>query len=659
MTDASTLVSVVLTGGLQLYRGDQPQSLPSSRKTRALLVWLWLNPGVHRRERLASLLWPASDDPRAGLRWSLNKLRPLLGELLRADRDTVELRREATGDDPEACLARLEHGEPGVSADLDSLLAHLERGYLLGLDCDDCADYELWLETERARMREIHARLLLRASELAAEPARRSEYLRRLLTLKPGDVDAGLRLMETELSQSGVEVAQQQMEKLRERMRRAGLDDEPLLRGWRRLSAAAMAASPARSSDSQSDSRDSGQGLSLPGKPSLAVLPFENLGEPAVDTLSRGIGADLVTRLSRVGGLFVIARASSMRFSPRSLAPSEIGRRLGVRYLIHGSVLLRGQRLRVNVELMDAESGRDVWVDTIDAALDDLFLLQEQIADTIVSAVEPEIERAEYERARLKQPDSLDAWENYHLAMWHSFRFTGADTERAAAYLERALALDPHFCRAHAALSLVHFSRAFLDSCENPGREIERAIVCAETSLSLDGRDAMAHWSLGRARFLNRDHDQALASLERAIEANPNYAQGHYARGFVGVHAGIPDLALGELDHAQRLSPYDPLLFAMKSSRALSLIMQERFAEAADWSVKGTLEPNAHYHIHAIAAACLELKGDRAAAAEQIATALARHPGYGRETFFRSFPYKFARHRDVISDALERVGLPA
>ena len=150
--------------------------------------------------------------------------------------------------------------------------------------------------------------------------------------------------------------------------------------------------------------------------------------------------------------------------------------------------------------------------------------------------------------------------------------------------------------------------------------------------------------------------DVIIITKKENYESNPNYAQGHYAMGFIGTHAGVPG-ALPELDIARRLSPYDPLLFAMESSRALNLVTQEKYHEAAHWAVRATVEPNAHFHIYAIAAACLELDGRHEEAGHYARLAQQKHPGYTRKVFFRSFPYKLAHHRQRIYDALGRAGL--
>ena len=655
MTNTSLSIQIKLLGGLAVSVDGQTRELPASRKCRGLLAWMLSNAGPHRRETLCELLWSDTDDPRAGLRWALTKLRPLLGDALVTDRHTVWVDRGALSVD----LLQLEQGLSSAAGaspdDLQRWESRLREGYFPGLDCDGNPAFGQWLATERTRLQELHLNLLKRLRN-TAEPdsAVALAYARRRVGVDPLDVEANLDLCACLLVQEGIASARKHLESARSHLRRAQLDDANLLAGWLRLSGE-HALSYQRASASAQPTPSLPE-PALPPKPSVAVLGFEDIGEPNV--LSVGMTADLISRLSRLGGLFVIARASSTRFDPATSSFPEIGSRLGVRYLVHGAVQQHRQQIRLRVQLVEASQSRQIWSEVYDRSRDDLFLLQDELTGAIVSAIEPEIERAEYARANLKPPESLDAWENYHMALWHSFRFTAQDTERASVFLKRALEQDPGFSRAHAAMSLAHFSRAFLNASDDIDRDISRALAYAEQSVGLDVRDAMGHWSLGRAQFLLRQHDLALDSLDRALQVNPNYAQGHYARGFVGYHAGEDEQILRELDIAQRLSPFDPLMFAITSSRALTMSVHGDLEEAARWAVSATLQPNAHFHIFAVAAICLELAGQREQASQQLAKALQRHPGYSREVFFRSFPHKQEERRQVMDDALRRLGLP-
>jgi TolB-like protein len=337
--------------------------------------------------------------------------------------------------------------------------------------------------------------------------------------------------------------------------------------------------------------------VALPSRPSLAVLTFQDIGKNPHGILAEGLTSDLISRLSRLGGIFVIARASSSRFSPLQFPVADIGQHLGVRYLVHGTTQSYNGRIKINVVLLEAATSREIGSEYFESPLDDLFLIQDEIANTVTSSIEPEIERAEFERA-------------------------------------------------------------FLNTTPDPSRNIELALEYAQHSLHLDSRDAMGHWSLGRALFLDNQHDLGLASVDRSVQANANYAQGHYARGFIGIHCGQPVDAAPNLATAQRLSPFDPLLFAMKSSQALSFMMQGEYELAASWGVSATIEPNAHYHIYAVAGACLQLAGRHSEAKRNIEIACKRHEGYSRKKFFESFPYKMRSHHQIISKALADAGLP-
>lgn len=167
----------------------------------------------------------------------------------------------------------------------------------------------------------------------------------------------------------------------------------------------------------------------------------------------------------------------------------------------------------------------------------------------------------------------------------------------------------------------------------------------------------MGHWSLGRALFLNREHDFALESIATLLKTNPNYAQGHYAQGFIGAHSGVASKTFNDLDKAIRLSPFDPLLFAMKSSRAISLIAQNKYEEAAHWGGIATQETNAHFHIYAIAAASHELNGNHQEAKRYIAIAKKKHPKYSQKIFFQGFPYKLKSEQATVAQALMNAGL--
>lgn len=642
--------------GLRVVRDGVERPLPNSRKTRALLALLACEPRVHRRQTLCDLLWPETADPRAGLRWSLSKLREVLaldgGSCVVGDRDGVRLDWQKVSCDVVELAELLEDADADTAL-LQQYVHAIDPDGLRDLGAGTSTEFELWLESQGENIRRLYQRLL---SELMVRlhdsPREQLAIARLCLANDPLNLESNVQLLTLVAEQEGRREAQAVLENMRKRFQQAGLPDHDLVAAWRGVSGPAVAHIVDHPSTADAPPV-------LPQKPSVAVLGFDDLGGHAGgDVLAQGLAVDINSRLAQLSGLFVIAHASASRFSLREADAMSISQRLGVRYLIHGSTRRLDQRLRVTVELIDAGAGANIWSDHFDRPLDDMFLVQDDITNAIVAAVEPEIERAEMERCRLTATENLDAWECYHRAMWHGFRFTAKDNAAATALLQRALQQDPRFARAHAALSFTHFSRAFLDASDDPADDVRQALHLARQSVSLDVRDAMGHWALGRGLFLSKQHDEALAAINRSLAANPNFAQGRYARGFVGVHAGAVDQALPDLQMAQRLSPFDPLLFAMKSSRAIGLAVEGRVDEAAAWSMQATFEPNAHFHIYAIAAACLELAGRSDEARKHMNRALDRHPKYTIAVFERSFPHRLERHRTLMSDALLRAGLP-
>ena len=316
----------------------------------------------------------------------------------------------------------------------------------------------------------------------------------------------------------------------------------------------------------------------------------------------------MITRLAKLRSLFVIAQGTVFALHERRIGPEEAGRMLNVDYVVSGSVRRQGKRLTVMVELAETRTARIVWAETFDHKLDDAFLVLDEIGNRIVASIASEIETSERNRAVLKPPNSLDAWEAHHRGLWHMYRFNKPDNEQARHFFEMAVRLDPTFARAYAGLSFTHFQNAFQGWAKREP-EIDRAFDAAGQSLMVDDRDPAAHWAMGRALWLRGRQDQSIIELEQTIDLSPNFALGHYTLAFVHSQAGDPSAAIASSDHSRHLSPFDPLLFAMLGARAMALVRLGRFEEAADWGVKAAARPNAHAHILAIAALSLALAG--------------------------------------------------
>src|SRR5262249_30504057 len=249
-----------------------------------------------------------------------------------------------------------------------------------------------------------------------------------------------------------------------------------------------------------------------------------------------GLAHDVITRLAKLRSLFVIAQGTMFALRDRSIAPEEAGRMLNVDYVISGALRRHGQRLTVTVELAETRTARIVWTDAFDQKADDALIVLDEIGNRIVASVAHEIETIERNRAILRPPNSLDAWEAYHRGLWHMYRFSQADNDQARHLFATAVRLDPTFSRAYAGLSFTHFQNAFQGWAERSG-EIDRAFDSAGQSLMVDDRDPAAHWAMGRALWLRGAEKQSVGELEKAIELSPNFALGHYTLAFVHSHA--------------------------------------------------------------------------------------------------------------------------
>jgi adenylate cyclase len=399
--------------------------------------------------------------------------------------------------------------------------------------------------------------------------------------------------------------------------------------------------------------------LALPDKPSIAVLPFDNMsGDPEQEYFSDGISEDLITELSRFRSLFVIARNSSFTYKGHAIDVHLIAAQLGVRYILEGSVRKAGSRIRVTAQLIDAPTRKHVWAERYDRELDDIFELQDEITRTIVAAIEPELGGVERDRAHRTPPDNLDAWGLYQRGLWHVYRFTAKDNAKARALFERATVADPNFALAFAGLSFTYFSNAFLGYDRDRDRYRDMALEAARRSVALDDRDEAARLALGRAYLIRGEHDRAIAEFETVIELNPNYAQAHYNLGWALLLAGRHEEALPCLGKAERLSPHDPLLFAFCIMSSLALYHIGDFDRALEEARRSSRQSNAHANSRAVVVAILGRLGQVEEARSELALLLAERPDYTRHEFVASFPYRRPEDMSWLLEGLAAAGMP-
>lgn len=371
-------------------------------------------------------------------------------------------------------------------------------------------------------------------------------------------------------------------------------------------------------------------------QPSIAILPFQTIGEPGV--MAEGLAHDLITRLGRTRWLFVIARGSAFRFIGSAESPAAIAGRLGVRYIAHGVVQSEGRRIRVHAALTDSSNGAEVWSEQFDRVRDDLFAIQTDIADAIAGAVETHIESIERGRSLLKPSENLDAWEAYHRGCWHMYQFRPEHYEEAERFFLRSIELEPASPRPFSGLSFVHWQRAFLEISKDRAGEIARAKEFAEQAVALDPRDPQGYHALGRALHLSGEREASEQELQKAVDLNPSFALGHYSLSFALYFGGLFDEAQVAVTRAQRLSPYDPMRFAMLAMKAMNLVGLGAYEEAADLIAKAVEESNAHYHILGIAAFVFDAAEKPAQSQAYLARLRAIRPEYSSETYLRAFP---------------------
>ncbi len=402
-----------------------------------------------------------------------------------------------------------------------------------------------------------------------------------------------------------------------------------------------------------------GQTLTLPDKPSIAVLPFDNMSSDAEqDYFADGITEDIITELSRFKSLFVIARNSTFTFKGQSLEVKEVGRRLGVRYVVEGSVRRAGKRLRITAQLIDALNDTHLWAERYDRDLEDVFAVQDEVTRAIVTAIEPHLASTERERARRKPPENLGAWECYQRGLWHLYQHTAGDSAKGQELFRRAIELEPGFASPHAALGFSLYYEVVGGLVSDPGDRLSRALKEARAAIAADEWNAFGHTVLGRILLLHDEHDASIAAYETSLALNPNDANTHYGLAFALCFTGQPEQAMRELDEAQRLSPHDPLLWAFMTIKSFALTLLRRYDEALVWAKRAQQWPNATVWAYFTAVVPLAHLGRVEEAREALEQAFTIKPDLSTGFFEQIFHFKDSAEMAHVMGGLYKAGLP-
>ena len=364
-------------------------------------------------------------------------------------------------------------------------------------------------------------------------------------------------------------------------------------KGFRFVGLVTSAAENAR--DAPTSTAPTGMPLPLPDKPSIAVLPFQNMsGDPEQEYFADGMADEIITALSRFPSLFVIARNSSFTYKGRAVDVKQVARELGVRYVLEGSVRKAGNRVRFTGQLIDATTGGNIWADRFDGALEDVFELQDQVTARLVGAIEPRLQRAEIERAGRKPTESLDAYD-YFLRGMASFHLHNRDSLLEAVRLfARATELDRNYASPYGMASWSGALRNSHGWMVDRESEIADAVRLAHRAVALGKDDPTALWSGGLSlAYLAKEVEAGAAYIDRALVLNPNSSASWNASGWVHMYLGEYASAIEHFERAMRLSPLDPLTYFASTGMAFAHAFAGRYDEAISWATKALHEqPN-------------------------------------------------------------------
>jgi DNA-binding SARP family transcriptional activator len=657
----SPSLEIQLLGRFSVARAGKALPLPASRKVRGLLAYLSLATHASTRGQLCELLWDVPNDPRGELRWCLSKIRALIDEPGRkriiTNDDVVRIDLADCQIDAVEIAHVMQGGIGALSTErLKAVSALFAGDFLQGLEIDRSPSFNAWATAQRRRFRAFHAALLEHLAEMAPDEET-LEYLEQWLALSPFDQKVHERLL-AELAQRGaIRDGQEHLDAAIRSFEAEGLDSAPLRNAWQTArDSGSVSARPIPGAATITPAGASQIVATEARRASIAVMPFHETGSPM--PLRGGpadaFAHDIITRLAKLRALFVIAQGTVFTLHERNIGPEEAGRTLNVDYTVGGSLRRQDKRLTVSVELTETRTARVVWAEVFTQSQDDTFLVLDEIGNRIVASIANEIETIERNRAILRPPSSLDAWEAHHRGLWHMYRFTRADNDEAQRLFKTAVGLDPTFARAYAGLSFTHFQNVF-QSWAQDGSEADKALEFAGQSIMADDRDPTAHWAMGRALWLRGSHAQSLAELKTAVDLSPNFAIGHYTLAFVNSHGGDPHMAIDAADYSRHLSPFDPFLFGMLGARSMALVRLGRFDEAAEAGVKAAARPNAFQHIQAIAGYALALAGRRDEARAYIDKIHESLPGYGVEDFLKAMQFEPAGAA-LYREAAKRIG---
>jgi TolB-like protein/class 3 adenylate cyclase/Tfp pilus assembly protein PilF len=400
-----------------------------------------------------------------------------------------------------------------------------------------------------------------------------------------------------------------------------------------------------------------GEALPLPSKPSIAVLPFDNLsGDRDQDYFADGMVEEIITALSRMRWLFVIARNSSFAYKGRAVDVKQIGRELGVRYILEGSVRKSGNKVRITGQLIDTSTGAHLWADRYEGGLENIFDLQDQVTTSVLGAIYPKLEEAEIERAKRKPTESLDAYDHYLRGLAGVHQWTKQSSEDALSNFYRAIQLDPSFAAAYGMAARTYLVRKAGGWVADREAEFAETVRLARQAAQLGKDDAVALGTAGIAfSFMVGDHDEGKVLTDRALALNPNSAWAWLWSGWVRVFLGESEAAIDRVSRALRLNPTDPHSWSMYSALAHAHFFAGRDTDALSWAEMAVREKPDYLLPHYIVAASNALAGRLADARRAMGRVRQLDPSLDTSNLF---PLRRPEDLARLAEGLRLAGLP-
>jgi TolB-like protein/DNA-binding SARP family transcriptional activator len=673
-------IKFILFGGFAAQWPDGSAIELSTRKAEALLAYLACRAGeAQPRDRLTALLWGERADAQArhSLSQTLTSIRRALNgaaAILNVDRDTVTLRTGAADIDIVA-FKRLAASD---SPDDLRTAADLYRGpFLDGFKLRDSA-FEEWLQQERAQLYESAVTVLIRLARCqtaAGELECAAATLNRALVLDPLAEEAHRQLIRLHLDQGAYNTAIRRYRQCAEILKREmnTVPEPATMELYREALRHLESHTPPRPEPVALVSADNGRAAPRSGsnadglwaRPAVAVFPFENLSEdPGQAYLADGITEDIITALSCWRRFPVIARNSTASCKAKLGNAARAAQELGARYFLQGSMRRAGDTFRIAVQLVDSNSGTQLWAQRYDRDCGDFFAVQDEITTSIVQSIEPQLSRAELHRALRKHPDNLDSWDytqralaRLYGAFSHLHEYAGADSAEARNLLHKAIELDPSSSYAHTLLALSHFHDALAGWTKNPPRVLAATLHAARRAVELDEDDWLAHALLGIGLlWVSRQYDRAQHEVERAIALNPSAVIAHQFSGCVAVFAGRPQEAQEHLETVLQLDPrYQSRSLILADLSLARLLLGDLDGAVADAKEAVRHEPGSVRAYHRLVAA-LGHKGPKAEAQDALRKLLQLQPDLS-DTYMRStYPFRFPQHMAIFAEGFQRAG---